>query len=199
MARRLQIIGDFHSDCTFDEKAVEQLVVNYLTENPPVAQIPINGGEPDVTVLSVCATVGSKLPDLAIKDGQLIFVHDKHKIALDFGGKRKFYNQIEELATDAERISMSAPEAGLFYFVIDTAVLWTYQNGWVQITTSPKEVVLFGTELPELGSSNTLYVDHVAQEISVWDDDAKKYVVVADKTQANEMTADDITALFKNI
>lgn len=151
------------------------------------------------TVLSVCATVGSKLPDLPIKDGRLTFVHDKHKIALDYGGKRTFYNQIEELATDGARTSMLAPVTGLFYFVIETAVLWTYQDGWVQITTPPKEVVFFGTELPELGVSKTLYVDTSAKEISVWDENTKAYVVVADKTQANEMTADDIAALFKNI
>ena len=52
------------------------------------------------TVLSICATVGSRLSDLVIKDGQLIFVRDKHKIAFDFGGKRTFYNQIVEVASD---------------------------------------------------------------------------------------------------
>lgn len=147
-------------------------------------------------VLSACATVGSRLSDLIIKDGQLIFVRDKHKIALDFGGKRTFYNQIEELATDGARTSMLAPVAGLFYFVIETAVLWTYQNGWVQITTPPREVVFFGTELPELGVNKTLYVDTLRKEISVWNNEMSEYVVVADKTA--ELTADDINALFNN-
>lgn len=146
-------------------------------------------------VLSVCATVGSKLPNLVIKDGQLIFVQDKHKIALDFGGKRVFYNQIEELATESARTSILAPVAGLFYFVIETAVLWTYRDKWVQITTPPKEVVFFGTELPELGVTKTLYVDTGRKEISVWDETTAGYVVVADKT--NELTADDVDALFK--
>lgn len=147
-------------------------------------------------VLSVCATVGSKLSDLTIKDGQLTFVRDKHKIALDFGGKRTFYNQIEELATEQARTSMLAPVTGLFYFVIETAVLWTYQKGWVQITTPPKEIVFFGTELPELGVTKTLYVDTNKKEISVWDNDANGYIVVADKTM--ELTADDVNALFQN-
>ena len=147
------------------------------------------------TVLSVCATVGSKLPDLVINDGQLIFVQDKHKIALDFGGKRTFYNRIEELATEGARTSMLAPVTGLFYFVIETAVLWTYQDGWVQITTPPKEVVFFGTELPELGVTKTLYVNTADKEISVWDEGTASYVVVADKTA--ELTADDINALFQ--
>lgn len=147
-------------------------------------------------VLSVCATVGSKLSDLTIKDGQLTFVRDKHRIALDFGGKRTFYNQIEELATDGARTSMLAPVTGLFYFVIETAVLWTYQNGWVRITTPPKEIVFFGTELPELGVTKTLYVDTAKKEISVWDNETSSYVVVADKTM--ELTAEDVNALFHN-
>lgn len=148
-------------------------------------------------VLSACATVGSKLPDLVIKDGQLIFVQDKHKIALDFGGKRTFYNQIEELATEGARMSMLAPVAGLFYFVIETAVLWTYRNGWVQLTTPPKEILFFGAELPELGVAKTLYVDTARKEISVWDDELANYIVVADKTA--EITAEDIDALFQTV
>lgn len=145
-------------------------------------------------VLSVCATVGSKLSDLPIENGQLIFIRDKRKIALDYGGKREFYNQIQELATEAERTAILAPVTGMYYFVIDTAVLWTYQNGWVQITTPPHEIVFIGVVLPELGSSKTLYVDTAKNEISVWDKSISAYKVVADKT--NEMTAADIDALF---
>lgn len=147
-------------------------------------------------VLSVCATVGSRLPDLVIKEGQLIFVQDKHKIALDFGGKRTFYNQIEELATERARTSLLAPVAGLFYFVIETAVLWRYQDGWVQLTTPPKEVVFFGTELPELGVSKTLYVNTAKKEISVWDSATGDYVIVA--SHAAEITADDVNELFNS-
>ena len=148
-------------------------------------------------VLSVCATVGSRLSDLVIKDGQLTFVRDKHKIALDFDGKRTFYNQIEELATEGARASMLAPVTGLYYFVIETAVLWTYRDRWIQITTPPKEVVFIGTELPELGVTKTLYVDTSNREISVWDSNTEKYVVVADATMA--MTADDVNAIIQNI
>ena len=147
------------------------------------------------SILSACATVGSRLPDLVIKDGQLIFVQDKHKIALDFGGKRTFYNQIEELATEGARTSMLAPVTGLFYFVIETAVLWTYRDKWVQITTPPKEIIFFGTELPELGVTKTLYVDTAKKEISVWDEATTGYVVVADKTA--ELTAEDVNTLFQ--
>lgn len=146
-------------------------------------------------ILSICATVDSKLQDLEIKNGQLIFVQDKHKIALDYGDKRVFYRHIKELETEEERKALLAPVSGLYYFVIDTAVLWTYRaSGWIQITTPPKEIVFIGTELPELGSNKTLYVDTLNKEISIWDDTSSKYVVVADKKE--ELTAEDIDALF---
>lgn len=144
-------------------------------------------------ILSVCATVGSKLSDLTIKDGQLIFVQDKHKIALDFNGKRVFYNQMEEIATEAERSAILAPVTGSYYFVIDSAVLWTYNGGWIQLTYPPKDVVFIGVELPELGSNKTLYVNK-AGGISIWDDGANGYVVVADKT--GPITTNDIDLLF---
>ena len=60
-------------------------------------------------ILSAIATMGSRLPDLTIKDGQLLFIQDLHRIALDFDGKRIFYNQIIELQTDQDRLSLLAP------------------------------------------------------------------------------------------
>lgn len=147
-------------------------------------------------VLSVCATTGERVKELPIKNGNLIFVQDKHRIALDFNGKRKFYNQIEELSTELERTSLLAPISGMYYFVIETAVLWTYQGGWVQITTKPEEIVFIGTSLPELGKEQTLYVNKTEgnENISVWDDDLSNYKVVADKTQS--IAQEDVIALF---
>lgn len=145
------------------------------------------------TILSVCATVGSKLSDLPIKDGQLIFVKDKHRIALDLNGKRVFYNQIEEIATENARLAMLAPVTGIYYFVIDSAVLWTYREKWIPLTTPPEKVVFIGTEFPELGSNKTLYVD-VAGGIFVWDDGSNGYVTVADK--CGSISESDIMSLF---
>lgn len=144
------------------------------------------------TVLSICATTGSRLSDLVIKDGQLIFVRDKHRIAFDYKGKRVFYNQIEEIATEEERSGID-PEDGLFYFVIDTAVLWTYRGEWIQLTTPPQDVLFIGVELPELGSNNTLYVSK-SGGISIWDEDSLGYITVADKSGA--ISEDEIAALF---
>lgn len=145
-------------------------------------------------ILSAIATVSSKLPDLVIKNGQLIFVQDKQKIALDFNDKRVFYNQIIILQTDQERQTILAPISDLFYFVIDTAVLWTYSNGWIQITLSPQDVVFIGTTLPELGSNRTVYVNKEDKNISVWDEDTSSYVVVSDTTSSVE--ENDILSLF---
>lgn len=144
------------------------------------------------TVLSICATTGSRLSDLVIKDGQLIFVQDKHRIAFDFKGKRTFYNQIEEIATEEERIGIT-PENGVFYFVIDTAVLWRYEDRWIQLTTPPQNVVFIGIELPELGSANILYVNKNGG-ISIWDGESHGYVTVADKS--GSISNDEISALF---
>lgn len=87
-------------------------------------------------VLSPIATVKSKLSNLAVKDGQLVFVQDKNEIAFDFGGSRKVYKQIEELATDDERASLLAPVNGFYYYVVDPGVLWTYQDGWIQLSVT---------------------------------------------------------------
>ena len=147
-------------------------------------------------ILSVCATLGERVKELTIKDGQLIFVQDKHRIALDFNGKRRFYNQIEELNTEQERISLLAPISGMYYFVIETAVLWTYQNGWIQVTSKPEEIVFIGTEMPELGKEQTLYVNTTNgnENISVWDDNLNNYKIVADKTQS--VTSEEVIAMF---
>lgn len=144
------------------------------------------------TTLSICVTSGSRVSDLVIKDGQLIFVRDKHRIAFDFGGKRNFYNQIEEIATEKDRLNL-VPENGVYYFVIGTAVLWTYQNEWIQLTIPPKEYLFIGVELPELGSENVLYVNKNGG-ISIWDEEKSKYVTVADKNEY--VSESDIDSLF---
>lgn len=77
--------------------------------------------------MSIVVTTSEKLSSLLIKNGQLVFIKDKGRIAFDFNDKRTFYNQITELETDYERASLSSPSDG-YYFVIDTAVLWHYQN-----------------------------------------------------------------------
>lgn len=147
------------------------------------------------SVMSLVATSSSRIRDLVIKDGQLIFIQDLGRIAFDFKGKRVFYNQIVELETEADRLALEQPLDG-YYFVIDSACLWFYKSGWVQVTEKPQEIVQIGVELPQLGQQGKLYATTKEGEerISVWDEESDKYIVVADKTQT--MTSEEVVALF---
>lgn len=148
------------------------------------------------TVLSLIATNSSRIRELPIKNGNLIFIQDLGRIAFDFKNKRVFYNQIVELDTEAERLALKEPLDG-YYFVIDEACLWSHKNGgWIQITGKPEEIVFIGVELPELGQKNKVYANTTegAENISVWDEDLGAYVVVADKTHT--MTPEEVVALF---
>ena len=148
------------------------------------------------SVLKLIATTSSKIRNLTIGNGQLIFIQDLGRIAFDFNNKRVFYNQIVELGTEAERLTLDSPLSG-YYFVISSGVLWYYNDEWVQITDKPEEVVFIGVELPELGSANKIYADITsgAENISVWNEELGCYVIVADKTQ--EVSDNDILGLFK--
>ena len=79
------------------------------------------------------STTASKLSELPIVDGQLIFVKDTHSILLDNDSKRIKYEQIIILQEDTERTSILAPITNLFYFVEETNCLWKYKDGWVLI------------------------------------------------------------------
>ena len=147
------------------------------------------------SILSLIATKSSRIKDLVIKNGQLIFIQDLGRIAFDFNNKRVFYNQIVELETEVDRLTLESPLSG-YYFVIDTGVLWFYKDEWVQITEKPKEVVCIDVELPALGQAKegTLYVNKAEKEIAVFDSASNEYIVVADRT--NEVTDQDIENLF---
>lgn len=145
-------------------------------------------------ILSLIATTSSRIRELVIKDGQLIFIQDLGRIAFDFKGRRVFYNQIVELDTEADRLALDSPLDG-YYFVIDSACLWFYQNNeWIQITDKPQDIVFIGTELPQLGQQGKLYVDTDDREISVWDEETDRYITVSNYTE--EASDSDIENLF---
>lgn len=144
-------------------------------------------------ILSVIATKSDRLRDLLIKNGQLIFIQDRNRIAFDWGGKRSFYNSLEILETEAERAAIVRPVDG-YYFVIDSAVLWRYDNGWTQVTSKPDEVLFIGVELPELGKANKLYVNKKEQSISVWNEDTDSYLRVGEVASSVDFSS--IEALF---
>lgn len=143
--------------------------------------------------LKVIATSSSRIRDLIIRDNQLIFIRDLGRIAFDSKGKRVFYNQIVELETEVDRLALVNPISG-YYFVIGSACLYFYKDGWTQITEKPEEVLFVGVELPELGQEGKLYVDTDDREISVWDEKTDSYIVVSNYTA--EVSDSDIEGLF---
>lgn len=146
-------------------------------------------------MMSIIATTSERISDLVIKNGQLIFIHDMGRIALDYNGKRTFYNQVIELETDQERLEIE-PSNGKYYFVIETGVFWRYFNEWKPLTSNSENTVFIGSELPTLGKSNVLYADTTeeAECITVWDEEKQCYKVVADKTQT--ISVAEVAALF---
>lgn len=144
----------------------------------------------------VVADKSSKLSDFAIGHQQIIFLQDKRKIALDYNGKRTFYNQIEILQTEAEREELTDPQQGLFYFVIGTATLWFYDTVWIRITTPPQEIVFIGDVLPEIGIENTLYINKEENNeyVAIWDNENKRYKTIAKNHDV--ISEEDIASLF---
>lgn len=108
------------------------------------------------SVIRYYAVSRDKLDQLAVADGQLIFVHNAREIYLDVNGERTSYSQIMILFDEEHRKGLK-PVTG-FYFVSSTNVLWRYDNQWIQLTTPPREVVVFSDELPQQGVEETLYI-----------------------------------------
>ena len=146
-------------------------------------------------IMSLIATQSSKIRNLPIKNGQLIFVQDLGRIAMDFNDTRVFYNQIVELENEIDRLILENPLSG-YYFVISSGVLWFYKDGWAQITEKPEEVIFIGVDLPQLGQEKKIYVTtkEGQERISIWDESLGTYIVVSDKTQ--EVSNMDIEDLF---
>ena len=145
------------------------------------------------SVLKLIATTSSKIRNLTIENGQLVFLYDIGRIAFDYKGTRVFYNQIVELETESERLALENPLDG-YYFVIGSGVLWAYKAGWIQITGKPESIEFIDVELPELGQENKLYVNKAEQNISVWDEETNQYITVANYT--SDVSVEDIEDLF---
>lgn len=146
-------------------------------------------------VMSLVATSSSRIRELPIKNGQLIFLQDIGRIAFDYKDNRVFYNQIVELETEADRLLLDNPLDG-YYFVIGSGCLWFYKGEWSQITEKPETVLFIDVELPQLGQAKegALYVNKAEREIAVFDSASNDYIIVSDYT--NEATEKDIEDLF---
>lgn len=130
--------------------------------------------------LKVISTVDSKLSQLAVKNGQLIFAKDTHSLYLDMGDIRTPYRDITIIQTDSARQALLAPTMG-FYFCVETNILWYFQGSWIQITSQPAErTVVRDTYLnfPAIGDESVIYIDKTANKTYRWDDNSLKYYVI---------------------
>ena len=100
------------------------------------------------------ATTSSKVNQIPVISGQLIFSRDDRVIYLDAESNRTSFQQIISVVDDATREELVSPVEG-FYFVEETATLWRYKDSeWTQISAKADERVIFTDEengLPETG------------------------------------------------
>ena len=111
-------------------------------------------------ILKVVSTTSEYLDQLPVSYGQLIFVSDTRELYFDHLDGRIPYQQIIILRSENQRQGI-VPVTG-FYFVIETAVLWYFDNGtWSQINSTPNEQIYFGSfdSFPPQGKTNCLYID----------------------------------------
>lgn len=134
-------------------------------------------------IVKVYTTVAAKLSQLAVSDGQLIFVSDTRRIYLDFNGYRIGYDTFQVFDTDQDRLQWLAPVEG-FYFVRSTGVLWNYEGSWKQLTPSNLEQVVIeesASNFPTEGDSKTLYAAN--NGVYRWDASSNQYGLVANKLE----------------
>lgn len=110
-------------------------------------------------VLKVVYSTTDKLAGMTLSPGQLLFLQDDRSIRfVNQDSELVNYQSVVSLKTEAGRVALSHPYPAL-YWIKDTNVLWRYdsEDGWIQVTTPPKEQLVFG-ELPEVGEINKIYI-----------------------------------------
>lgn len=138
-----------------------------------------------MATIKFIATTKSKLKDLPIAAGQLIFATDEKVIYLDTEIRTAF-QQIITLPTEQFRQDMISPVEA-FYFVNETKVLWQYeQDAWFQLTNSPKENIIFADEndFPDVGTEGILYV--TTDNIYRWNNDMHQYTKLGGSNGSTE-------------
>lgn len=147
--------------------------------------------------ITVVATTYKKIGTVVPTDGQITIATDRGLVCFDDNGKRSFMHSIDVIDWDAERLSKTDPVEDRIYFVLETAIFWTYQGGeWKQLTHKPEEVVYIGVSLPEVGKEGVLYADKTAKGIAVWDESSRAYNVVANYCELSTATEADVLEMF---
>ena len=133
-------------------------------------------------IVKAYSTTNSKLSQLPVSDGNLIFVKDTHTIYLDLNGNRLAYRDIVVLPKETDRTSILAPIEG-FYYVEETDIFWRYKEGWKQITPDNINPLFFGDyeDFPPTGKDNVLYIS--GEATYKWDSLTSTYICIANKTE----------------
>ena len=133
-------------------------------------------------IVKAYSTTNSKLSQLPVSDGNLIFVKDTHTIYLDLNGNRLAYTDIVILPKETDRTSILAPIEG-FYYVEETDIFWRYKEGWKQITPDNINPLFFGDyeDFPPTEKDNVLYISDEATY--KWDSLTSTYICIANKTE----------------
>lgn len=131
-------------------------------------------------------TTQSKLAQLPVSDGNLVFVTDTKKMYLDINGNRLGYQDIQVLPSETDRTSILAPIEG-FYYIEETNILWRYKEGWKKVTPDNLSPLFFGAyeDFPPTGNSNVLYISDDATY--KWDSLTSTYICVSNKTEWKEL------------
>lgn len=116
-----------------------------------------------MATMNFVTTTDSRLTQLPLKNGQLIFVRDSQKIYLDAQDTRTEYTSIINLVDEEQRKGLVSPVNGGFYFVNETKAMWNYDRGtWTQLTglVEEKEVLFDDEESLSIDQmkENVLYV-----------------------------------------
>lgn len=123
-------------------------------------------------------TSASKVSEIEISKGNLIFVEDERTIYLDNDNERVAYQQIMYLQNDEQRVSRTSSLVTGFYFVLSTNILWRLDRdkNWIQITEKASQQIVYGTleTFPRPGSELTLY--RTSTNLYHWDPDTESYV-----------------------
>lgn len=137
-----------------------------------------------MAILNMYVTKAKYLPQLPVRDGQLIYTTDGCRIALDFNGARYYYDTIQTFKTEEERQNFTSVLDG-YYYIEETNALWYYSNSsWTRMTPENLNPIIFGktfNDFPKEGNSKTLYVADKATY--KWDDLTKSYIAVANLTE----------------
>lgn len=103
-------------------------------------------------------TTSDKLASISVVAGQLIFCSDTRVIYLDTN-KRNTYQAVINVIDDETRQAIEHPLEG-YYYVRTENTLWSYFNGWAQITGKDSSLIFADEGLPEEGIEGKIYVSN---------------------------------------